>query len=346
MKKIKIKNIEIENPVLLAPMEKVTDVPFRSICRKLGADIVYTEFINTSQINNDFHRLDYKIKLWDRERPVGIQIYSHNIKSLVEAAKKVAKLEPDIIDLNFGCWVEGVVRKNAGAAMLQYPEKMIDMAKATVDAVDIPVTLKTRIGWDSKSMIIHELAPKLEEVGIQLLTLHCRTREQGLKGNADWNWITKTKQNINIPLILNGDIKNEQDAVNAMNVEGADGIMIGRAAVGDPFIFKRVKAVLKGEQIPQISIKERFDICLEHLKFNIEYRGKNGLQEFRKHYSGYLHGFQGSKEMHKKLVRLESYSEVETTLYEYQNFLTENNFLEQQIIDLSQERIYSRKSLI
>jgi len=322
---LKIGNIEIENAVLLAPMEDVTDMHFRRICRRMGADIVYSEFIASEGIVRNVPTLMKKMNFHEEERPVAIQIYGANIDSMVESAKIVEDSGADFIDINFGCWVKNVVKHNAGAALLKEPDKMVAMTKAVVDAVKLPVTVKTRLGWDRDSIIIAQLAERLEDTGIQALTVHCRTRKDGYGGQADWSWIPKIKENVSIPVILNGDVTNHLDAKRAFDETGCDAVMIGRAAIGNPFVFREVKQYLQtGEEPAPVNYKERIDICLEHLRMEIEYKGaRKAIPEFRKHYTGYLKGLHNSHPIRQKLVLIDDYDDIESLLLKYAVYLTE-----------------------
>ncbi len=320
---LKIGKIEVKNPVLLAPMEDVTDLPFRLICRTLGADIVYSEFIASEAIIRDAKRSKQKMLIDERERPIALQIFGSNVDAMVEAAKIIEKIGVDFIDINYGCWVKNVVRNNAGAALLKEPDKMITMTKAVVDSVNVPVTVKTRLGWDRSSIIIVDLAKRLEDTGIAALTIHCRTRIEAIKGEADWSWIPKIKENILIPVILNGDVKTPQDVKRAFEETGCNGVMIGRAAIGYPFIFREAKHFLEtGEELAPPDISERIDICLEHLRNEIKFKGtQRGLIEFRKNYSGYLKGLRDSHHIRQKLVTSDSYDEIVHILNEYNDYL-------------------------
>ncbi|MCX7737012.1 MAG: tRNA dihydrouridine synthase DusB [Candidatus Kapabacteria bacterium] len=320
---LKIGRIEVENPVLLAPMEDVTDLPYRLICRKLGADIVYSEFIASEGIIRDAKRSKQKMLIDDRERPVALQIFGSNIDAMVKSAQIIEEIGVDFIDINYGCWVKNVVRNNAGAALLKEPDKMVLMTKAVVDAVKVPVTVKTRLGWDKSSIIIVELAKRLENTGIAALSIHCRTRIEAIKGEADWSWIPKIKANISIPVILNGDVKNHKDVKRAFEETGCDGVMIGRAAIGYPFIFREAKHFLDtGEELSPPDISDRIEICLEHLRNEIEFKGLHrGLIEFRKNYSGYLKGLRDSHQIRQKLVVTETYDEIVDILYNYKDYL-------------------------
>ncbi len=319
MAKLKIGNIEIDNAVLLAPMEDVTNTHFRRICRRMGADIVYSEFIASEGIVRNVPTLMRKMNFHEEERPIAIQIYGSSIESMVKSAKVVEQSGADFIDINYGCWVKNVVRHNAGSALLKEPDKMVAMTKAVVDAVNLPVTVKTRLGWDRNSIIIHELAPRLEDTGIHALTVHCRTRKDGHGGEADWSWIPKIKANVNIPVILNGDVTNHLEAKRAFDEFEADGVMIGRAAIGNPFIFKEVKEYLqKGKEPNAANHEERISICLEHLRMEIEDKGpRKAIPEFRKHYTGYLKGLHNSHPIRQKLVLIDDYSEIENILLSY-----------------------------
>lgn len=326
--KLKIGKIEVENPVLLAPMEDVTDLPYRLICRKLGADIVYSEFIASEGIIRDAKRSLQKMLIDERERPVALQIFGSNIDSMVKSAQIIEQIGVDFIDINYGCWVKNVVRNNAGAALLREPDKMVAMTRAVVEAVKVPVTVKTRLGWDKSSIIIVDLAKRLEETGIASLAIHCRTREEAIKGEADWSWIPKIKSNVSIPVILNGDVKNHLDAKRAFEETGCDAVMIGRAAIGYPFIFREAKYYLEtGKELPPPNISERIEICLEHLNHEIQYKGiQKGLIEFRKNYSGYLKGLRNSHQIRQKLVVSESYNEIVDLLKNYEKQLTSEDF--------------------
>jgi tRNA-dihydrouridine synthase B len=320
---LKIGSIEVTNGVLLAPMEDVTDPPYRLLCKKFGADIVYSEFVASEGIIRDAKRSMQKMLIKDEERPVSIQIFGNNIDSMVQSAKIVESIGVDFIDINFGCWVKNVVKHNAGAALLKDPDKMIELTKAVVDAVNIPVTVKTRLGWDKNSIIIVELAKRLEDTGIAALAVHCRTRFEAIKGEADWSWIPKIKANINIPLILNGDVKTPQDAKRAFDETGCDAVMVGRAAIGYPFIFREMRHYLdNGIECPAPTMDEKIFTCLEHLKLEIEYKGSyRAIHEFRKHYSGYLKGLRSSHPVRQKLVTINEIDEITNVLMNYRDDL-------------------------
>ncbi|MFN3780899.1 MAG: tRNA dihydrouridine synthase DusB [Candidatus Kapaibacteriota bacterium] len=311
--------INIENAVILAPMEDVTELPFRRICKNFGADIVYSEFISSEALYRKVEKSIRKILFSEEERPIGIQIFGANDEPMVESAKIIEKYNPDFIDINYGCWVKNVVKNNAGAAMLKNPKRMQELTKLVVDSVELPVTVKTRLGWDRDSIVICEVAKRLEDVGIAALAIHCRTREEAHKSQADWSWITKVKQEVSIPIILNGDVKTALDVERAFKETGCDGVMIGRAAIGNPFIFRQAKEYLRTGQMPSPpTIQERIEICLQHLKLNIEYKGERlGIIEFRKFYSGYLKNLPNASKIRSKIVTSESYQEIADILLNY-----------------------------
>lgn len=334
-KKIKIGDIEITNGVLLAPMEGVTDIPFRVVCRRLGADLVYSEFIAAEALIRDAKKSFDKIKIAAEERPTAIQIFGSKVESMAHAAKIAEDCGADILDINYGCWVKKVVNGNAGAALMKDPSLMFDITKACVEAVNIPVTVKTRLGWDKNSINVFEIAKMQEEAGAKAITIHCRTREMGMSGEADWSYIPRIKEHINIPLILNGDIKNAHDALRAMQTEGADAIMIGRGCVGNPFIFREAKRLIDLGQEPEaINVKERIDACLGHLDLMIEHKGlSRGIKEFRKHYSGYLRGMYNNSKARQVLVVTDEYEEIKNILADYYQMLVDYDKLEAPVFD-------------
>jgi tRNA-dihydrouridine synthase B len=305
--------------VLLAPMEDVTDISFRLVCRELGADVVYTEFVNSEGLVRASEKTHKKLRIVEEERPVGIQIYGSNLKSMVGAARIAEAENPDIIDINAGCWVKGVVGSGAGAGLLKDPEYLQLLVKEIVNNVDIPVTVKTRIGWDSNSIFILDVAKRLEDAGIQALTVHCRTRVMGHKGDADWSWIPKIKEVIKIPVILNGNVLTAQDVVRAFNETGADGVMIARGAIGNPWIFSEAKDLLtKGFITDSITEEKRIKFCLRHLKLAMEVKGdRRGILEHRKYYSGYLKGMYMASQTRQKLMVPMVYNEVEEILLDF-----------------------------
>ena len=304
---MKIGNINIPDfPLVLAPMEDITDPPFRALCKRLGADLMYTEFISSEGLIRDAHKSLEKLDMNDEERPMGIQIFGHNEESMVQAAQIATEAKPDLIDINFGCPVKKVVSKGAGAGALKDIPRLLSITKAVVKATHLPVTVKTRLGWDENSKVIVELAEQLQDVGIQALTVHGRTRSQLYKGLSDWTLIGKIKENqrMHIPIIGNGDITSGQAALEARDKYGVDGIMIGRATIGNPWIFKEVKRYLNGHTEPlMVDINERVDVCKEHIESSLVWKGEiRGINEMRKHYSNYFRGFRNFKAFKMKLM--------------------------------------------
>lgn len=285
---MKIGNLEFEKyPVFLAPMEDVTDEAFRLLCKRYGADMVYTEFVSSDALIRDVNSTLRKLNIYEQERPVAIQIYGNEVEPMVEAAKRVEAARPDILDINFGCPVKKVARKGCGAGMLQNIPKLLEITRAVVDAVKIPVTVKTRLGWDENSKCIVELAEALQDCGIQALTVHGRTRSQMYTGDADWTLIGKIKENprMYIPIIGNGDIKTPERAKECFDLYGVDAIMIGRASFGQPWIFRDVKHyLLTGEQAEPFSFKECMDIVRGQVRDSVEWLGERpGILHVRRH---------------------------------------------------------------
>ena len=288
---MKIGKIDIDKPLCLAPMEDVTEMPFRVICKRLGADIVYTEFTSSEGIIREIPRIMEKIEICEEERPVSIQIFGGRPDAMAGAAQVIEGLKPDFIDVNCGCWVKNHVARNEGAGLLRDIPLFESIVKATVKGTQLPVTVKTRLGWDESSIVITDVAKMVEQAGAKALTLHCRTRSQAHSGFADWSWLEKIKKVISIPLIGNGDITTVED-VKAMFDTGCDGVMIGRGAIANPWLFKQAKHYMKtGEHLPEPTVEEKIAMCIEHLKLNVEHKGeKYGVITFRKHYVGYLKG--------------------------------------------------------
>jgi len=316
---VKIGNIALgERPLFLAPMEDVTDPSFRYLCKHFGADVVYTEFVASEGLIRDCEKSFKKLQLFDFERPAAIQIYGHQIESMVEAAKMAEEANPDFIDLNFGCPVKKIAARGAGAGMLQNIPLMLEMTEAIVKAVKTPVTVKTRLGWDDDSKIIVDLAEQLQDTGIQMLAIHGRTRQQMYRGEADWTLIGDVKNNprMKIPIIGNGDIKDAESAKTAFDQYGVDGIMVGRATVGRPWIFKEIKDYLeKGEIMEPLTIKEKVELEKLHLEKSIEWKGEpRGIFEIRRHLSNYFKGLPHFKETRMKLVTLLDIPELLKTL--------------------------------
>ena len=295
-----------ERPLFLAPMENVTDASFRFICKEFGADMMYTEFISSDGLIRDAKSSLAKLEIFDYERPIGIQIYGHIPEAMVEAAKMAEEANPTLIDINFGCPVNKIANRGAGSGMMRYPDRMVDITRQVVQAVKLPVTVKTRLGWDENSKIIVELAERLQDVGIAALTIHGRTRSQLYKGEADWQLIgeVKANQRIHIPIIGNGDISTPEDAKSAFENYGVDAIMIGRATYGHPWIFKEIKHYLStGNPMPELTLEEKKDLALRHLQKSIEIKGeRKGVLEMRRHLSCYFKAIPHFKETRQRLV--------------------------------------------
>lgn len=304
---VKIANIELgEFPLLLAPMEDVSDPPFRALCKEQGADMLYTEFISVEGLIRDATKSLQKLDIYDYERPIGIQIFGAELESMQRAAAMVEEAQPEVLDINFGCPVKKVVCKMAGAGILQDIPRMIALTKAIVDSTNLPVTVKTRLGWDDNSIFIEEVAERLQDVGIKALSIHGRTRKQMYKGEADWTKIGKIKDNprIHIPIFGNGDINSPQKALEYKNRYGVDGIMIGRASIGNPWIFREIRHFLKtGELLAAPTVNERVEAARQHLLHSIEWKGeRTGIVEMRRHYTNYFRGLRDIKQYRSKLV--------------------------------------------
>lgn len=286
-------------------MEDVTDLPFRVICKRLGADIVYTEFVNSEGLVRGSEKTKRKMMFWEEERPIGIQIYGGEPASMHGAAQLAESFDPDLIDINCGCWVKDVALRGAGAGLLRDLPKMEKIASTVVKAVNRPVTLKTRLGWDKNSIRIVEVAKMCEAVGIKALTVHCRTRDQGHKGPVDYSWIPRIKEAVTIPIIVNGDIVTPQDVKYIFETTGCDGVMIGRGAVVNPWIFRQAKHFLTmGELLPEPTLEERVKLLREHLKLSVAFKGERaGVIELRKHYSGFLRGLPHVSKIRMELMQ-------------------------------------------
>ncbi|MBV6645978.1 MAG: tRNA dihydrouridine synthase DusB [Cyclobacteriaceae bacterium] len=318
---VRIGNIEVgEFPLLLAPMEDVSDPPFRAVCKEKGADLMYTEFISAEGLIRDADKSVQKLDIYDYERPIGIQIFGDKIESMREAASIAEEANPEIIDINYGCPVKKVACKGAGAGILLDLPKMQKMTEEIVKRVDKPVTVKTRLGWDDQTIKIDEVAKRLQDVGIQALTIHGRTRKQMYKGTADWSYIAEVKNlpDIHIPIFGNGDIDSPEKALEYKNKYGVDGIMIGRAAIGYPWIFDEIKYFMKtGEYLPAPSLSERVDITKRHLEFSISWKGeKLGIFEMRRHYTNYFRGIPNFKPFRMRLVENDNPDDVRLVLDE------------------------------
>jgi len=303
-----------EFPLLLAPMEDVSDPPFRAVCKDNGADLMYTEFISSEGLIRDAIKSRQKLDIFDYERPVGIQIFGGDEESLALAAKIVEVTSPDLLDINFGCPVKKVALKGAGAGVLKDIDLMVRLTEAVVKATKLPVTVKTRLGWDDSNLNIEEVAERLQDVGIQALAIHGRTRAQMYKGHADWSLIGKVKNNprIKIPIFGNGDIDSPEKALAYKNRYGVDGIMIGRAAIGYPWIFREIKHFMAtGEHLPAPTLEERIEVCKKHLVKSVEWKNPIvGINEMRRHYASYLKGLPNIKDYRYKLVTLRDVNEI------------------------------------
>ena len=309
-----------KDKIVLAPMEDVTEPPFRLVCRRLGADIVYTEFISAEGLIRDARKARAKLFFYEEERPVSIQIFGGNEDVLMEAAKISEDANPDFIDINCGCWVKDVALRGAGAGLLKDIPKMTRIAEKVINNVNIPVTLKTRLGWDENSIVIVEVAKILEKTGIQALTVHCRLRSQGNKGEADWNWVKRIKDaGVKIPIILNGNIKTPEDVKFAFDNFEPDAVMIGQAAIFNPWIFKQSKFYLEhGYNMQDPAIEERIDVCIEHLRLACELKGElYGVREFRKHYSGYLRDVRDVSKFRLELMQFDEFKPIEEKLIKF-----------------------------
>ncbi len=323
MAPMKIGKIEIHNPVFLAPMEDVSDTPFRLICKRLGADILVTEFTSSEALIRNVKTAFHKISIRDEERPIGVQIFGSNEETMANAAHIAESLRPDFIDINCGCWVRNLVARGEGAGLLKDIPKLERIIKKVVATVTVPVTVKTRLGWDHDNIVILDVAKIVEEQGAKALTVHCRTRSQGYGGNADWSWLEKIRKTISIPLIANGDIKTPEHAKILFEM-GCDGIMIGRAAISNPWIFQQTKHfLLTGQHLSEATMQERIDLCIEHLRLSVQFKGKRtGVADFRKHYAGYLSGFPFIARLRAGLISLNDADEIIRQLLNFKQSLT------------------------
>lgn len=304
---VKIGDLDLgEFPLLLAPMEDVSDPPFRALCKEQGCDMMYTEFISVEGLIRDADKSVQKLDIYDYERPIGIQIFGAELDSMMRAAEIVEEAQPNVLDINFGCPVKKVVCKMAGAGILQDIPKMVELTKAVVDSTSLPVTVKTRLGWDDKTIFIGEVAERLQDVGIKALSVHGRTRKQMYKGEADWTEIGKIADNprIHIPIFGNGDIDSPQKAVEYRERYGVDGVMIGRASIGYPWIFRDIKHYMETGTIPPApTIDMRVKAARQHLEMSLDWKGERlGVVEMRRHYTNYFRGYPGIKKYRSKLV--------------------------------------------
>jgi tRNA-dihydrouridine synthase B len=304
---VKIRDIELgEFPLLLAPMEDVSDPPFRALCKKHGADLMYTEFISSEGLIRDAIKSRQKLDIFDYEKPIGIQIFGGDEEAMAMSARIVDATNPDILDINFGCPVKKVVSKGAGAGVLKDVDLMVRLTKACINSTKLPVTVKTRLGWDHSMINIMEVAERLQDIGVEALSIHGRTRAQMYKGEADWSYIAEVKNNprIKIPIFGNGDIDTPEKALEYKNRYGVDGIMIGRASIGYPWIFNEVKHFMEtGKHLPSPGVKDRVEAARDHLMMSVKWKGERlGVVEMKRHYTNYFKGIAHFKEYRTKLV--------------------------------------------
>lgn len=312
---VKIGTIELGDfPLLLAPMEDVSDPPFRAVCKANGADLMYTEFISSEGLIRDAAKSVQKLDIFEYERPIGIQLFGSDVETMRACAEIATRAQPDLIDINYGCPVKNVACRGAGAALLQDVPKMVKMTEAVVKATHLPVTVKTRLGWDDNTRNILDVAERLQDIGIQALTIHGRTRVQMYKGEADWTLIGRVKENprTTIPIFGNGDIDSPEKALAYKNRYGVDGIMIGRASIGYPWIFNEIKHYLHtGEHLAPPTLADRVAICKQHLEFSMRWKGeKTGIFEMRRHYTNYFKGLENFKPFRLRLVQADTFAEI------------------------------------
>lgn len=320
---VKIGNIQLPDfPFLLAPMEDVSDPPFRRLCKMYGADLMYSEFISSEGLIRDALKSKKKLDIFDYERPVGIQIFGGDEGAMSLSSKIIDTVQPDLVDINFGCPVKKVVCKGAGAGVLKDIDLMVRLTRAVVRNTHLPVTVKTRLGWDESSITIDEIAERLQDEGIQALTIHARTRSQMYKGHSDWSHIARIKNNprIKIPIFGNGDINSAQKAKEYKETYGVDGIMVGRAAIGNPWIFSQIKHYLKtGEELPPPTLHQRIEAAQRHATWSVEWKGeRTGLLEMRKHYSNYFKGICNFKEYKTQLFTASTLQELDSVFQKIQ----------------------------
>jgi tRNA-dihydrouridine synthase B len=341
---VRIDQIELgEFPLLLAPMEDVSDPPFRAVCKEQGADLMYTEFISSEGLIRDAMKSRQKLDIFDYEKPIGIQIFGGDEEAMALSAKIVDATNPDLLDINFGCPVKKVVCKGAGAAVLKDIDLMVRLTKACIRSTKLPVTIKTRLGWDDNTKNIEEVAERMQDIGVKALTIHGRTRTQLYKGDADWTLIAKVKNNprIHIPIFGNGDIDTPQKALEYKNRYGVDGIMIGRAAIGYPWIFREIKHYLAtGGILPSPTISERLHACRRHFYGSVQWKGeKLGILEMRRHYASYLKGLPNVKEFRTKLVSTDSVNEIESIFHHIAEYYEDDGI--QLVADNSRDATYN-----
>jgi tRNA-dihydrouridine synthase B len=301
---MKVGTINIPQALLLAPMEDVTDMSFRSICKRFGADVMYTEFVNSEGLIRNSEKTKKKMLFLEEERPFGIQLYGGVEESMEKAAHMAEELQPDLIDINCGCWVRKIAGRGAGAGLLRDLPKMQRVISSVIKAVQLPVTVKTRLGWDETSIQIIDVAKMIEDNGAQALTVHCRTRAQGHEGEPDYSWVPRIKEAVRIPVIVNGGIESAEAAKNVFDTTGCDGVMIARGAIQKPWIFSEIKHYLAtGTLLPPKTLEQRMEILFEHLRLAVEYKGeRSGVITFRKYYSSYLRNIPGASKFRISLM--------------------------------------------
>jgi tRNA-dihydrouridine synthase B len=328
---VKIGNLELgEFPLLLAPMEDVSDPPFRAVCKENGADLMYTEFISSEGLIRDAAKSLQKLDIFEYERPIGIQIFGNEIESMKEAAAIAEAAGPDILDINYGCPVHKVACKGAGAGILLDIDKMVSMTAEIVKRVNIPVTVKTRLGWSHDSIRIVEVAERLQDVGIQAISIHARTRQQMYKGEADWSYLNLVKDNprLSIPVFGNGDIDSPEKAKEYKDKYNVDGMMIGRASIGYPWVFNEIKHFLQtGERLAGPDLEERINVTKKHLDFSVKWKGeKQGILEMRRHYTNYFRSMPNFKPFRTRMVTADTYEEVSAILEEVESVYADYQF--------------------
>ena len=328
----KIGNIELPDfPLLLAPMEDVSDPPFRRLCKMHGADLMYSEFISSEGLIRDAIKSRMKLDIFDYERPVGIQIFGGDEEAMAMSAKIVETVHPDLVDINFGCPVKKVVCKGAGAGVLKDVDLMVRLTKAVIRSTNLPVTVKTRLGWDENSINIDEVAERLQDIGVQALTVHARTRAQMYKGHSDWSHVARVKNNprITMPIFGNGDIDSPEKALEYKNKYGLDGIMIGRAAIGYPWIFNEIKHYFKtGEHLAPPTVMDRVEAARNHLTWSMDWKGERvGIVEMRRHYTNYFKGIHSFKEYKQRLVTIDDAEGLFKTLDEVAEVYSKYQFV-------------------
>lgn len=325
---VKIGNIALSDfPLLLAPMEDVSDPPFRAVCKENGADLMYTEFVSSEGLIRDAAKSVQKLDIFEYERPVGIQLFGSDVETMGSCAEIASRVNPDLIDINYGCPVKNVACRGAGAALLQDVPKMVKMTESVIKSTHLPVTVKTRLGWDDNTKNIEEVAERLQDIGIKALSVHGRTRVQMYKGSADWSLIARIKENprITIPIFGNGDVDSPEKALEYRDKYGVDGIMIGRATIGNPWIFNEIKHYMKtGEKLAPPTMEQRVDVCRRHLEFSIRWKGPvAGVFEMRRHYTNYFKGLEHFKPYRMRLVEAMTFEELNSILKEVSNDYSE-----------------------